>query len=138
MPYEHRLNSVRDVQRAPSGGGLQGAVAYAKNTQTHLELTGQGSSRARAPSVCGGGWPRPLRTQAHAQAQVQLEKLHSPMKAKGGAGPDHHQGRHQATKGAEGKEKWAYCTHVQRKRPPSQKNAAVSERHQPEQPPWAR
>ena len=64
----------------------------------------------KAPEGGVGVWPQPLETQA--QVKVQLEKFHCPMGAKGELlGPGHHQGRRQATQGAEEKEKWVWQRH---------------------------
>ena len=52
-------------------------------------------------------WPQPLGTQA--QVEVQLEKYHYPMGAKGELlGPGRHKGRRQAIQGAEEKDKWVW------------------------------
>ena len=66
-----------------------------------------------APEGGVGVWPKPLGTQA--QVKVQLKKFHYPMEAKWELlGPDHHQGRRQATQGAEEKDKWVW-----QRRPPT-------------------
>ena len=79
-------------------------VPYAKSVYMHPGLTRQGAPRTQAPRGCVGVWPQPLGSQA--QVEVQLKKFHYPMGAKGELlGPGHHQGRSQATQGAEEKDK---------------------------------
>ena len=65
-----------------------------------------------APEGRVGVWPQPLGAQT--QVEVQLEKFHCPMGAKGELlGPGHHQGHRRATQGAEEKDKWVW-----QRRPP--------------------
>ena len=76
----------------------------------HPRLTRQGAPRTQAPRGCVGVWPQPLGSQA--QVKAQMKKFHYPMGAKGELlEPGHHQGRHQATQGAEEKGKWVWQRH---------------------------